>query len=115
MNKTLKWIAISVVNVCAINALADMGAAPACQWYVNVGAGPAFEQDLEFQRGSGNLELDLGARFDIAAGYKLDQNWAAELNLGSIWTSLKDIDDANFYQYPFLLNGIYNFHMNGPV
>jgi opacity protein-like surface antigen len=106
MNKTIKWIAIGV-NVCALKAVAAQP--PACPWYLQVGAGPAFMQDVEDRNSSAKAAFNVGARFDVGLGYTINEHWSADFETGTIYSSLKDNSNVKFYQIPFIVDGIYKF------
>jgi len=100
--------------------LAASGAQAADKIYLEVAAGPAFQQDTSVKTGpfgtGGNVRFDTGTRAGLTLGYQLTQDFAAELETGVIWNSVNSIQGnslsafgarADVYEIPFLLNLVY--------
>jgi opacity protein-like surface antigen len=82
-------------------------------FYLHADVGPAFMQDLSV-KGDGHTAMNLGARGDIAFGYRICPDFALELEAGAIWNEPKG-GGGDLYQMPLLLNGIWNIQTHSPV
>jgi opacity protein-like surface antigen len=101
-------VAVCALAFCVLNSRAD-------ETYLHFDLGPAFIQDAAIKSGP-DQAFKPGIRGDVAFGYNINDQWAAEIEGGVIWNSLDTIGGVSisprtidFYQYPILVNALYKF------
>jgi len=87
-------------------------------FYVRGSIGPAFVQDAQLEGffsepvSNNRIEFDPGIRFDAVGGYQATPWFAAEVEMGFIYGSVKSVegtsdDDLGFSQSPIMVNAVF--------
>ena len=67
-------------------------------FYLGVGIGPTLVSDVDLELRSGgasetaSLSAEPGVRFDLAPGYRVNENLAVEFNTGVLWNGLDEVE-----------------------
>lgn len=89
------------------------------QWFVTANAGASLVQDDNIRNSpfgnTGSVRFNTGFRGGLDLGYRLKNDWAAELESGAAWNSVHSIAGnvpdqgatADFYQIPVLAKLVY--------
>jgi len=102
------------------NAVKTPAASTGPDIYVQAEAGATYMHDLQVNVGTHEkFKFDLGARFDLAVGYKFSQHWSTELDAGVIWNridkygsySFSASKQADLYQIPIMVNYLYRLRI----
>ena len=95
--------------------------------YLDVSAGPAFQQNISIKDGTGfgdggDVSFDTGLRAGVDVGYNFNQSFAVELDAGVIRNTINQIGiqplspvgaTAELDEIPLLVNGLYHFPLPG--
>lgn len=120
---------LTVVGATLLLAAANSRAQSADKLYLEVNAGPAFQQNTAIRNGSsfgsgGDVKYDTGLRAGVVVGYNWTRSLAAELDAGVIWNTINTIGannlstvgaSAQVQEIPLLVNGIYKVPLKGAL
>lgn len=96
-------------------------------WYLDFGAGGAFQQNVSIKSGTGfgpggDVRFDPGFRIGLDLGYNLNDSFAIEFDAGMARNTINQVGiqklnsfgaNAELDEIPLLINGIYKFPLHG--
>lgn len=115
---------LTIIGGALLLATVQSRAQSADKLYLDLDLGAAVPQSTEIRvsplGNNGNVQYDAGVRGGVTLGYNFSPSFAAELETGVIWNSIRSIrgnvvsttsSGADLYQIPLLANFIYKpFH-----
>jgi opacity protein-like surface antigen len=86
--------------------------------------------EADYRIGKPKFSTDVGLRLDLDVGYRFNESWSVELELGMIYNSLKEMEmtitedgvaetlktgdlDTSLYQFPLLASIVYTLPLEG--